>query len=314
MQVNPLPSVTVTPSPGSICPGDFLQLNAGGSALSYSWNAASTLNTTLGPVVIATPLVTTTYLVTGTDVNYCTKQAPVIVVVNPLPKPDLGPDKSICTGSVSIISPGNFSKYLWQDNSTQSNLTVNNIGTYWVNVENSFGCKGADTVRIISFFTSPENFLPGNTSFCKGSQQVIVVPGYAQYLWYDGSILPEIAIREFGQYTLTVKDYNGCYGTDSITLSDAKCIRYAIPNAFTPNQDGKNDVFRPFITQNVTDYKMMIWSRWGQIVFNTNQPQKGWDGLYNGSLQPAGTYIYIIHFTDSDGLPVDLKGTFNLIR
>lgn len=313
IQVNPLPSVTVTPAQANICPGDFLQLTASG-AQSYNWIAAGTLNTTVGPTVIANPSATTTYFVMGTDANNCKKQEAVTIVMNPVPKPNLGADKSICSGAVETLSPGNFKKYLWQDNSNQQNITVNKIGSYWVEVENDFGCAASDTIRIISFFTSPKNFLPDNSSFCRGSQHVIAVPGYAQYLWSDGSKSSTIAIKEFGEYTLTVKDYNGCYGTDSIRLVDANCIRYAVPNAFTPNRDGKNDVFRAFLTQVVTDFQMIIWDRWGKTVYSSRDAQKGWDGYTNGAEASAGTYVYMIRFTDSDGLPVNLKGTVNIIK
>jgi gliding motility-associated-like protein len=313
LQVNPLPPVTVTPASGSVCAGDILQLTANGS-VSYTWNASGTLNTTTGPVVIATPLTTTTYYVTGTDANSCKKQVSVMVVVNPLPRPNLGVDKSICKESATVLSPGNFKNYVWYDNSTAPTHAINNLGLYWVKVENNFGCIASDTIRIISFFTNPANFLPGDTSFCRGNQHVIHVPGYTQYLWDDGSIFPSITIKRFGQITLTVKDNNGCYGTDSMRLFDAKCIRYALPNAFTPNKDGKNDVFRPFLTQIVTDYNMTIWNRWGEIMYTSSEPQKGWNGYYKAQQQSPGTYIYSIRFTDSDGLPVSLKGTVNIIR
>jgi gliding motility-associated-like protein len=313
VHVMPLPTIVITPASASICQGDFVQLTASG-AVSYSWNASVTLNTTVGATVIASPMNTTTYVVKGTDANSCQKSDSVTVTANPLPKPDLGVDKSICLPSNTVLSPGNFKNYLWHDNSTQPGYPVNTIGAYWVKVENNFGCTASDTINIISFFENPENFLPANTSFCKGNQHVISVPGYAEYLWDDGSILPSIAIKRFGQITLTVKDNNGCYGTDSMTLFDAKCIRYALPNAFTPNNDGKNDVFRIYLTQIVTDYKITIWNRWGEIVFTSTEPQKGWDGSNKGKEQPSGTYVYTISFTDSDRLPVNLNGTVNIIR
>ena len=313
MQVNPLPVVTVMPALATICQGDLQQLTANGT-ISYAWNASGTLNTTVGPIVIANPLVTTTYYVTGTDANSCKKQVSVTVVSNPLPRPNLGVDKSICKESTTILSPGNFTKYLWHDNATAISHTVNNPGLYWVKVENNFGCVASDTIRIISYFTNPADFLPGDTTFCRGNPYIINVPGYAQYLWDDGSIFPSVTIKRFGKITLTVKDRNGCAGKDSLQLFDAKCIRYALPNSFTPNRDGKNDVFRPYLTQVVTDYKMIIWNRWGETVYASTEYQKGWNGYHKGQQQSPGTYVYSINFTDSDGLPVNLKGTINIIR
>lgn len=313
LQVNTPPVVTVTPAGGTICAGDSLQLTAGG-AVSYVWTASSTLNTTAGPTVTAYPSVSTTYFVTGTSANNCKKQTSVTVVANPLPKPFLGADKSICKESGTVLSPGNFKSYLWQDNTTAATHAVNNIGYYWVKVENNFGCTASDTMRILSFFPNPQNFLPADTSFCRGNQHIINVPGFASYLWSDGTKSAAATVKTFGKVLLTVSDINGCYGKDSMLLTDAKCIRYALPNAFTPNRDGKNDVFKPFITQIVTGYKMTIWNRWGELIFTSAQPQNGWNGYYKNQAQPAGAYVYIISFIDSDGLPVNLKGTVNIIR
>jgi gliding motility-associated-like protein len=163
-------------------------------------------------------------------------------------------------------------------------------------------------------FALPKDFLPSDTTFCKGNFINIKIPGYIEYLWSDGSIQSSNALKQFGQYKLTVKDNNGCYGSDSMNLFDAHCIPFAIPNAFTPNQDGKNDVFRPMITSVVNGYKMSIFSRWGELVFSTDQQLKGWDGYYKGYLQPPGTYVYLIQFIDPDGLKAQLKGTLNLIK
>jgi len=312
LQVNPIPQVAITPAQATICQGESVQLTASG-ALSYLWNAG-TLNTTEGAIVVAYPAVTTTYVVTGTDDNNCIKAETVTVISNPAPKPDLGPDRSICTGTSNVISPGNFKTYQWQNNSDKPDITVNKPASYWVQVENNFGCKAADTVNIISFFASPENFLPDNTSFCRGNQHVIIVSGYDEYLWSDGSNSSSITIKDFGEYTLTVKDLNGCYGKDSIRLEDAKCVSYLVPNSFTPNRDGRNDVFKPFLTQIVANYKMMIWNRWGKLIHSSTDPQKGWDGYNSSRAESPGTYIYLITFTDAAGLPVSLRGTVNIFQ
>jgi len=314
IDVRPLPSVIVNPASGVICSGDSLQLTAGGSSISYLWDASGSLNTINGPQVISKPVLTTTYFVTGTDVNNCKKKVQVTIVVNPLPIPFLGADKSICIGSTAVLNPGNFNKYIWLDNSTQPVFNVNDIGTYWVNVENGFGCKASDTMKIISLYPLPVNFLPADTTFCRGNLLVLKVPGYNQYIWSDGTNKSSAVLKQFGKHLLTVKDKNGCSGTDSISLFDAHCTPFQVPNAFSPNQDGKNDAFRPMITQIVTGYKMIIFNRWGEEIFTTDIPQKGWDGYYKGYMQSSGTYIYHIKFIDWDGVPVQLKGTLNLIR
>jgi len=312
--VKALPSIAVSPADGAICKGDSIRLTASGSSISYNWNASASLNTTNGPVVIAKPLTTSTYAVTGTDANSCKNRTETTVTVNPLPEPSLGPDKGICIGSTAILSPGNFSSYSWHDGSGQSTFSANGIGTYWVKVEDGFGCKASDTINIVTIFSLPKDFLPGDMSFCRGNEIAVKVSGYNQYLWSDGSTNAKIIINKFGQYKLTVTDNNGCAGTDSITLFDAKCIPFIVPSAFTPNGDGLNDIFRPLITQLVKGYKMTIWNRWGGTVYETVNAQKGWDGNFGGIKQGSGVYVYLIQFTDADGASVQLNGTVTLIR
>lgn len=312
--VKPLPAVTVSPVDGAICKGDALQLTASGSALSYSWDASAYLNTTSGPVVIATPAVTTTFFATGTDANSCKNRGSATVVVNQLPVPSLGPDKSICIGSTEVLAPGSFTTYAWQDGSTLATLPVNSIGQYWVEVKDGLGCKASDTIKILSLIDLPKDFLPGDMSFCRGNQIAVKVSGYSQYLWSDGSTNAKIIINKFGQYKLTVTDNIGCTGTDSITLFDAHCIPFVVPSAFTPNGDGLNDIFRPLITQLVKGYNMTIWNRWGGIMYETTNAQTGWNGTFSGAKQASGVYVYLIQFIDADGAPIKLQGTVTLIR
>lgn len=87
-----------------------------------------------------------------------------------------------------------------------------------------------------------------------------------------------------------------------------------IPNAFSPNNDGQNDVF---VINNITDEKLIdfkIFNRWGTIVFRTSNPGEGWDGMYKGEVQPVGTYGYVIRIGYPDGYIETYKGTLTLIK
>lgn len=314
VEVKPLPSVTVTPATANMCKGDSVQLTAADASLSFTWNASSTISSTSGSVVTVKPNVTTTYFVTGTDGFACKNKAQSTITVLPLPTPDLGPDKGICTGGTIVLSPGTYASYTWQDGSAQPTFTLTSIGNYWVRVVDNFGCKATDSVKILTQLEPPKDFLPENSSFCRGNQLVIKVPGFSQYLWSDGTNTSKITITKFGTYTLEATDQYGCKGKDTILVYDAHCIPFAVPSAFTPNRDGRNDLFRPIITQIVKGYKMSIWNRWGELLYETSNYQAGWDGTFNSTKQASGVYVYLIDFIDTDGVPVKLKGTFTLIR
>lgn len=236
------------------------------------------------------------------------------LTIHPLPSPDLGPDKSICMGDILILNPGNFSSYQWQDNNSDPTYPANIVGSYSVTVTNSFGCKAADTARLLNVYPLPVDFLPEDSSLCRGNTLHIKVKNYVNYNWSTGSIADYLDITKSGLYGLQVKDRNGCIGKDSVKVFFYNCINIQVPNAFTPNNDNLNDVFKPLIPVPVTNYHMQIWNAWGELLFETRNYLKGWDGTYKSAKQSIGTYVYLISLTDIDGVNVKKQGTLVLIR
>ncbi len=236
------------------------------------------------------------------------------LTVHPNPNPNLGPDGKICTNAQLIITPGVFSSYLWQDNSTQPDYTINSAGKYWVTVTNAANCSASDTLNIVSLDTIPTNFLPADQELCYGNVLKITVPYYSTYHWNTGSTGDFIDITNFGTYYLTVKDFNNCIGTDSITIRRKNCIYIGIPNAFTPDGNSLNDIFKPTIFQAVQSFSFIVFNRYGQKVFETHEYGQGWDGTLKGKAQPAGSYVYNIRYTNIFGVETVENGSVLLIR
>ncbi len=236
------------------------------------------------------------------------------LTIRPLPVPLLGPDKRICAGDVWVFDPGSFSGYLWQDGNTANTYPASTNGMYTVTVTNQFGCKAADTARILEVYPIPAGFLPDDSTLCRGNNLQIKVPGYQNYLWSTGSINNFIDIVRSNTYRLRVKDENGCYGNDSVKVDFENCINILLPNAFTPNNDYLNDVFKPMIPAPVTNYHLRIWNAWGEMVFETRDYKKGWDGTYKSVKQSTGSFVYLVYLTDIDGKHVQKRGSFVLIR
>jgi gliding motility-associated-like protein len=116
-------------------------------------------------------------------------------------------------------------------------------------------------------------------------------------------------------YRVRVYSAGGCYSEDDITVRVYKTAPdILVPSAFTPNGDGRNDVLRPVALGITGLHYFRVYNRWGQIVFFTSEMGKGWDGLFNGTAQPSGTYIYAVEGTDFRGRVVFRKGTSVLIR
>ncbi len=255
-----------------------------------------------------------TYLDTLRTTFGCDSVITTILIVKPGPKPSLGPDKKLCQGDSLILNPGLFTNYLWHDNSIQPTYAVKNPGKYWVTVTDANNCQATDTMYILAIDTLPINFLPADQPLCYGKVLDIKVPGYASYLWSSGSVSNQISISVAGNYYLTVKDFNNCIGHDTIRLLRNNCIAIGIPNAFSPNNDGLNDLFKPGFYQTVTKYNCVIFNRFGERIFETSDYTKGWDGIYKGKPQSAGTYAYRIVFTNIFGYISENNGTVIMVR
>jgi len=237
------------------------------------------------------------------------------LAVSPKPQPNLGTDGNLCGNNNSaIITPGLFTSYLWQDNSTQPGYVVTGPGKFWVTVTDVNNCSATDTLNVSRIDTIPTNFLPGNQELCYGNVLRITVPDYFTYQWSTGSIADFIDATKFGTYYLTVKDFNSCTGIDSITIDRKNCIYMAIPNAFTPNGDTKNDIFKPEIFQSVQNFSFVVFNRYGQKVFETTQYGKGWDGTLKGKALPSASYVFSIRYTNIFGVETVENGFVLLIR
>ena len=237
------------------------------------------------------------------------------LLIVPKPIPNLGPDRNLCLNGPLPITPGVFSNYLWQDNSTQSNFIISTTGKYWVTVTNANNCTATDTLKVLAIDSVPKNFLPANQLLCYNSILDITVPGYKNYLWSTGAVSNTVSLSNLGVYYLTVTDNNNCIGKDTISLQlNTNCVPVSIPNAFTPNKDGINDIFKPRITQEIQEYSFIVFNRYGQKIFETQKYGIGWDGTFKGVAQPRNSYVYMITFKNRNGVISENKGTVTLVR
>lgn len=177
----------------------------------------------------------------------------------------------------------------------------------------SFGCDSM-VITHLTVAPIPRSFLPPDTLLCINNVLQLNIPGYVSYAWSNGTTAASTGIGQPGIYGLQVTDKYGCTGTDSISVGFYDCIPIQVPSAFTPNGDGLNDVFRPLVTYPLANYRMQVWNRWGQLVFETREYSRGWNGTLAGLMQPAGAYVYNIIFNDTQGIPIVKKGTVVLIR
>ena len=302
--VLPLPVFTLG-NDTAVCDGKTLALNVSVPGASYQWSDGSTSNQYL----VKLP---GTYWVVVNDKG-CSKGDSIRVTYKINPVVQLGRDTTLCEGDIKILSIANPNAvYKWQDGSTSNSYTVIKQGLY-VAVADIDGCTSSDSI-LVSYNAKPVFSLGRDTFICDGQSILLnpVVNGATAYRWQDGSVLSSFNVADTGKYILTVANECGTY-TSSVLISRGVCQLF-IPSAFSPNMDNVNDVFRVKYPFPVKKFKLAIYNRYGQQVFESNDMARGWDGTFKGARQPMSVFVWVIWLTDIDGRDKTVKGTVTLIR
>lgn len=331
--VNVLPFITVDAGPDTgICRTDSFYLKPVSDALQYVWSAST--GETVSPVKnpLIRPLVNTRYYVIA-NLGKCQSRDSVNVRVAPYPAAAAGSDMTICYGTrVQLNGTVTGSTFSWSP--TASLINENTLTpvagptrttAYVLTATDTIGCPKPKTDTVIVTVIQPIRANAGNDTAAVPNEPLqLNASGGTSYTWDPASFLsdPTIAnpIAVFDNtidsitYTVRVSD-GGCSATDQVTVRVYKNgPDILVPSGFTPNGDGKNDVIRPALVGISKFNFFSIYNRWGQLVFTTNEVNKGWDGNFSGVAQPAGTYVYQAQGTDYRGKILFRKGTVVLIR
>jgi gliding motility-associated-like protein len=303
--VNPLPFFNLGDDT-TLCASETIRYNFNISNATYKWNDGSTKSTFQ---IQKKGLYWLTVIQNG-----CLATDSIQVTYAPSPIVSLGKDTTLCNGSNYVLSPGNNSayQYKWQDGSNAPSYTVTKPGIYSVTA-NLSKCETSDTIQV-NYLAKPEINNWTDTTICKGQLLTLSphVDVSANYKWQDGSGLASFSVTYPGIYTLTAT--NQCGSTiRSFDIVKGLC-ELMMPSAFTPNKDGLNDMFRVKYPYPVKHFKMLIYNRWGQKIFETSDMYKGWDGTLTNIDQPAGAYIWTIVIEENDGGKTQQSGTVILLR
>ncbi len=223
--------------------------------------------------------------------------------------PILGGDITICEGESFTFETNSADSVLWSDGSSNTALTVSAPGTYWVTIANE-SCIYSDTV-IVTDSPNPVFDLGNDTTLCEGVLYAIGANIPGTYSWNSGFADHFISPTNSGTFALSITE-NGCTTTDEIDIQFEDCI--FVPNAFSPNGDGQNDIL--FVRGYESGYfHFSVFDRWGIKVFETSDPAIGWDGMVNNQPGVIGVYMYVAEM-DSEiyGGRYVLKGDVSLIR
>lgn len=327
--VIPLPDYQITANPQKICFGNSTQLSAPGG-MSYTWSPANSLNNPHVSNPIATPSVNTNYTVTVSNfmgTKYCsvTKQYSVEVV----PKVEIfaATPFTICEGEKVLLSVmGNAEQYVWTPSVGMNNPNGLNVEvsptvntTYTVTGNSGTYCKDS---KVVNVYVKPRPWVKAgrDTSFNMDEPMFIYANGTVTMTWISGEGIlckdcptTQIMPQNSGCYIVqTVNDW-GCKAEDEVCIEVTTEYNLYIPNSFTPNDDGINDVFRIY-GSGLLKTNLTIFDRWGEKIFVSNEFEKGWDGTFKGNLCKEDVYVWILKYKALDGKERTKTGHVTLLR
>jgi gliding motility-associated-like protein len=293
-----------------ICPGASLVLDATTAGASYQWQDGST-----APSFAVQQA--GTYWVEVT-VSACTISDTIVVTTTPLTVPELGPDLTLCEGDSTVLQvvPGAAS-VLWSTGSTDPEITVSSADQYSVTLSLN-GCTTTDAieVNVVPFIDQID--LGPDRPICPGEKLTLGTATIApEYVWSTGANTPTIQIEDAGLYVLSISG-SCASASDTVLVFAGNCPPLVyVPNAFSPDGDGMNEVFGPVITGTIDDYELLVFDRWGEVIFTSNDRSAGWDGRVDGTDAQQGVYVWSLGYkavTDVGVRQERITGSVTLLR
>lgn len=323
-------------SPDLLCEAGYVQLSAtpavqpSPNGYELLWSPGTYIQDSTAANTIAYVAQTTTFNVQILDENFCyrrDRQSVTVSVRNP--QLENITDASLCIGEQVQFNAGGGASYAWYPADGLSctacpDPVASPLQTtqYAVVISDQYGCSDTLFQELI---VNPLPVINAGTDTAIYYGDVALlhagIPTGKYYTWlpttginYPNTPNPTASPQETTMYTVTVIDTNECRNTDSVLVQIRTDIPVFIPSGFTPNGDGRNDVFR---LSNVKFHKLQefrVYNRWGQEVFSTTDPRSGWDGTYKGEPQESGVYNYLIRVSYPDGRVQTFKGDVTLVR
>jgi gliding motility-associated-like protein len=314
-----------------------MTLSASGSG-NYQWN-----NGVIDGVAFIQSLSVQTYTVTGVDALGCVSEDQVTISLVSAPIPTFNVSDAIsCINPLEVLISNttigniincsfNFGNGVFGSNCDGALVTFNDVGCYDISlsITDANGCSNISTISdAVCILEQPDASFTAEPAI-----QDIDLPinfinnstGANSYNWNFGNNASTNSLNnvnyiynEEGYFTVTLIAYNelGCADTAFMNVEIKNPLLFFVPNSFTPDGKNYNELFVPIMTSGFDpwDYELSVFNRWGELVFLSQHPEKGWDGKYGGMLCPEGPYIWQIRVRDINGIYEFHRGHVNLIR
>ncbi|WP_162915500.1 M43 family zinc metalloprotease [Paraflavitalea soli] len=303
-----------------LCEKDTVAITAPAGFTNYRWSANYKVNSIYGQTIKIYTDIDTLYSVTAERSPGCIVTDTIRIALKKAPPVDLGIDTSFCRGATLTLDAGpGFDSYRWNTLATTQQITVQAPGSYRVAALYANGCYARDTVEV-SRYDMPSTILTDTATFCDFSNATLtplMLNDFIAYQWSTGATTPVVRIDRPGLYWVQVTHRNGCIGTDTILVTKRSCgNKLYIPNAFTPNNDHHNDVFKPAVDGQLVSFRLAVFSRWGEKIFETTNATLGWRGDWKNKPMDTGSYVWICTYQFAGaGQPVQTsRGIVTLLR
>ena len=298
--------------------GDAATLSASGG-INYIWSNASTATS-----IVVSPSVSTTYSVTTSN-GICNNTASILVNVLPPPVAQIAGNPIICEGFPATLTASGGGTYAWNSGEITPAIHPDSASIYSVVV--SIGnCKDSASVNVV-LHQLPTANVSADVTIVQGQSTDLSSSGGVTYVWSNSATGQDIIVspQNTTDYCVTVFDANSCWDTACVNVHVISCEtggELYLPNAFSPNGDGENDMLQIFfgLFDCIKSFNLIIYNRWGEKVYQTSDPKFKWDGIYNqGNLkntEEANTEVFVYHMEAAlgDGRKISKKGNINLIR
>ena len=333
------PSLKIN-TPAGVCTGSTFDLtdatvtqgSTPGMTYTYWTDAAASL-TVADPAKVNAG----TYYIKAVAPGGCSFISPVVIRPLTEPKPDAGPDAVVCSGVNHRLKGSGGKDYYWSpstylSDASVANPVITNPGitgsiTYRLKVKDANGCESSASDEVKITFAAPATIFVDADSAVAINQPLqlnTIDQHHSDFIDYRWSPVyglnnpfiknPVARLDKDMTYTVQATNKYNCTATASISIKVFRGPEIYVPNSFTPNGDGLNDVLKAIPVGLVEFHYLKIFSRFGQLLYTITDPSKGWDGRIQGTEQNSGTYVWIAEGIDYKGNLIMRKGYSTLIR
>jgi len=302
----------------SICLGANTTLTASGG-ISYSWSTNSTTSS-----IIVNPTSTTTYSVTISN-GTCSFDTSITVNIISTINAAVSGTTTICVGGSTTLTATGGTNYLWSNGAITNSIVVSPSSSTSYSVTVSTGTCLDTSSTFITVNPSPSVNVSPNITILPGNSTTLDASGGGPYSWSTGATSDSISVNPASTTVYYVYSINffGCMDADTVIVYvlEPDCGNpekdLFIPNAFSPNNDGENDVLRVSYTKGIDcikDFYMAIYNRWGQMVYEAQTTSETWDGKYKGNVFDPSVFTYYCKISLYSGKEAIRKGNITLLK